>query len=132
MITALIIWILTTVDASAERLADLLPKIEDIKTIHALQELGVYSFFDTLGKLNKAVFWLVLAIEGAIEFTLLLKYLPIYLSKKFERIRNRSIHDAEIIKAIKYKLENNIILTKKEEKFYFKKIAKKENNNGKK
>ncbi|WP_322902269.1 hypothetical protein SGZLLDDJ_CDS_0017 [Mycoplasmopsis phage vB_Mfe_PMF329] len=124
MILLLTIWILNTITASSERLAEIIPKIENLEQLEFLQNLGIYSYFDTLGKSAKSGFYVALAVEVLIEFTLFLRYFPQYLANKFKQIRNRSIHEVEILKAIKYKVENNIELSKKELKFWTKKQKK--------
>ncbi|TDV23513.1 hypothetical protein BCF59_0502 [Mycoplasmopsis mustelae] len=124
MILALIIWILNIIAASDERLIEALPHIKNLDQIKLLQDAGIYSYFDTLGKGAKSGFYLAAGIELAIEFMMLLHFLPQYLAAKFERIRNKSIHDAQILKAIKYKIENDLILTKKEQKWWTKQQKK--------
>ncbi|MCU9933044.1 hypothetical protein NWQ33_03955 [Mycoplasmopsis cynos] len=56
MILLLTIWILNTITASSERLAEIIPKIENLEQLEFLQNLGIYSYFDTLGKSAKSGF----------------------------------------------------------------------------
>ncbi|WAM01634.1 hypothetical protein NWE60_03525 [Mycoplasmopsis felis] len=56
MILLLTIWILNTITASSERLAEIIPKIENLEQLEFLQNLGIYSYFDTLGKSQRVVF----------------------------------------------------------------------------
>ncbi|MCU9936935.1 hypothetical protein NWP96_07905 [Mycoplasmopsis cynos] len=86
MILLLTIWILNTITASSERLAEIIPR-RKFRAIRILTKSRIYSYFDTLGKSAKSGFYVALAVEVLIEFTLFLRYFPQYLANKFKQIK---------------------------------------------
>lgn len=123
MIVAIIIWIFKMLAASAEDISKVFPKIEE-SSLEALQNIGVITKFDTLGITAKGIFWLSLGLEIAFEVLLFIKWLPRYISSRFERMRNRPIYEAEILKAIQFKIQSGARLSSKERKFYKKRFGK--------
>ncbi|WGI36475.1 hypothetical protein [Mesomycoplasma lagogenitalium] len=123
MIVGLIIFIMSSLSAPVERLAELFPNISEVEVLNKIYQSGAYSYFDTLG-VKKTIAYIFLGIEAVIEFMAFLKFLPFYLSRRFERLRNQPMFENEVIKAIKYKIDNNIELNRREIKFYNKKLKK--------
>lgn len=118
MITLIIMWIMKAIGATSEQIYRVLPAVSDLDIIEKIKELDIYSYFDTLSRTNKAIIYFVLTFELASEFWAFMLFLTRWVPKKWQQRKNRVQHDAENLKSIKWKIENNFELTGKELKFY--------------
>ncbi|EIN15202.1 Hypothetical protein MAGb_3110 [Mycoplasmopsis agalactiae 14628] len=118
MITALVIWIMNTIPASVEAISRVLPMVKDPEVIDQIIQLDIYSFFNTLTRVEKAGTYFVLVFELALWAWGIMLFFTRWIPQKLKDKKNKSIDQVNTLKSIKWKLENNMALSKSEQKFY--------------
>ncbi|AXJ68538.1 hypothetical protein [Mycoplasmopsis bovis] len=118
MITALVIWIMNAIPASVEAISRVLPMVKDPEVIDQIMKLDIYSFFNTLTRVEKAATYFALVFELTLWAWGIMLFFTRWIPQKLRDKKNKSVDQVNMLKSIKWKLENNMALSKSEQKFY--------------